>query len=1192
MYLKHLEMKGFKSFAKGIEIDFRPGINVIVGPNGCGKSNIADAIRWVLGEANVRNLRGQRGEDVIFTGTDKKKPLGMAWVSMTVDNQDRVISNDYSEISVARRIYRNGESEFLLNMNQVRLKDIHSLFAGTGLGKRGYSIIGQGELEQVLDAKPFERRLLMEEAAEISGFRYKKEEAENRMNSSALDLIRLEDIIGEVSQRVAELEIKGAQAQKYLELTEALGFRERKVMAFELMGLQREADVRQREVTELGQQLAVVRDLFHKEELAFQNLTSRQSKARDTIAFHREEKYKLTAVINRIEGEHRLAEERINNARERLDQMEKDISKHRELMQKIDSDLELSTHDLAAKETELKGKTEEAEKILTEIQATEVLENNDRVVLAKLEGREVDMIREESLLAEQAQRLEAELKKLREKLEQSQNESFYLMDKMKGERENLTALRNTIRNGQKSLDELMEKKRAVESKRELAQGSIKELIDKSNRARTELEEINRRILHLEENIRSHAGLSEGVRNLVTAVSKDNRLVPGLIGVVADLLEVPSGLETAVEAAVGGALENVVVQREEDASKAIALLKKKSWGRVTLLPLNILHPSGTERRQVEAILKVPGVVGLGVDLVGFDPEHRKAVEYVLGRILIVEDLQIGLKVFRQHLGLRIVTVEGDIINPAGAMTGGRNNRRGPTPLQMKVNYRESVSLATAVTAELETLISDLEMQKSILEELDADWNTVMLQVNEKTFQHELLVKEEARTVQFLDDSTRKIKAFNSEEDRLLKDIAGQEGDLERVAVGLKGMKEQLDNIRGDKHETEASINQNNRMLDLLRERHAHCCDLVDLRMRELEARRNNLNQQIAVKESYDRTLTEYESQIKKFDVMALVEQERIESLEEEKDETQQKLSDIKEIILDIEGSLNEGNRRHLEAQANVESLRGQIAALEGRITNGEMKKLRADMEEKNLQDQWTEKFGDEPFCDYLEEMDKRRQKIMRDEAVNIKESLGELGPVDLTSIDELSQTRERYDFLQEQMEDLQQAREALSSIIEETELIMNQRFQEFLRLANGSFNKTFNTIFEGGEAELLMENHENPLQAGVDIMVKMPGKRRQSLNLLSGGERALTCIAFIFSLLALKPTPFCLIDEIDAALDEANLGRFTGFLRKLAETIQFVVITHRQGTIEIGDNIYGVTMPEQGMSEVFSITPREAEELAG
>ena len=802
----------------------------------------------------------------------------------------------------------------------------------------------------------------------------------------------------------------------------------------------------------------------------------------------------------------------------------------------------------------------------------------------------IDLLSMESTYKNQVREKEEYLRKNRQKLELGKAEHQYRQQKIVTSQETLNALEHGLAEGEEALKGLNQEKARLEAERKGMARETIELEKKVVSLSTGVRELQQQVLTLENSIHSHAGISEGVRRLLSAVHNDRRLIPGFLGVMTDLIEVPSGLEVAVEAAAGRSLENVVVKNHDDAKAAIQLLKSRSWGRVTFLPLNMLRNQPVDRSQLESIKRFRGIrpgCGFGKVL----SRLPKAAEHMLGRVLIVDNLDTGLKVFKKSSRFRIVTVEGDIINPTGDMTGGKHQGR-TSPLQIKALYREKKKEKEVRDKELKKAAGTVEALSLKVKEMDTRLEQLQQRISERAFHQEIQSKERDRVLSELEQIEWEVSQFQAEEGLVVQEIATLETELSGIMNNLTNVQSQLTETVKSEEEERSNRDRLARQLDLLRERHTHCCDLVNLSRQELLGRRRGMEQLEAVKESYRATLEDYQEQVTRFTELIEAEGDRIRILQAEMESISQDLLETERLLADLVQSIEANQQQCEELQQAVASHRQQVVALEEKIKHLEIRKARTETEEKNGLLLWEERFAGESASDFWQGMDNRKQRKMREECEVIRQRIEELGPVDVTAIDELNEVNQRFEFLQGQLEDLHKARQSLTRIIEETEAIMNSRFQEFLVVANASFKRTFNGIFQGGEAELLPENHADTWQSGVDIIVKMPGKRRQSLNLLSGGERALTCIAFIFSLLVLNPTPFCLFDEIDSALDDANLGRFTSFLKRLADRMQFIVITHRQGTIEAADNIFGVTMPEQGLSEVYSLTSAEAGSLAG
>ncbi|MGE5397819.1 MAG: chromosome segregation protein SMC [Chitinophagales bacterium] len=1192
MYLRELELKGFKSFAGNTQIQFEPGLNVIVGPNGCGKSNIVDAIRWVLGESNVRNLRGQRGEDVIFTGTDRKKPLGFASVSMTIDNQDHSLKTDYDELTVGRKLFRNGESEFQINRHEVRLKDIHNLFSGTGLGKRGYSIIGQGELEQILNARPFERRLILEEAASLSTYRHKKEEAEAKLQATANDILRLKDIITELQNRLSELEVKAEKARKYLMISSELGRLERTVLSREIYLYNQEGVARREEMLRLTEETGSARKDIVSRETVMNQLEGTIRQIESEISELKEKRFALAGEINNQESETKLAEERLVNIGERLCQLELDIKNYSDMITKVSNDLTLSQNNYSVKEEEVSKKARE---VLTLSKEIDSLAGEIKLKEENLESIKtglIDLLNQQALIKNGIAEKEEKIRKTQEKLERRHNELAFRRERVAGMDETLAILKKDYMQIRDDLGVLQSEKERVDQLKTQAGNKLVAEEERSVTLEKHIRQIKNQVISLEEALKSHVGYSEGIKKLISYAESNRGLIPGLIGVLADLIDVPHGLEIAIEAALGRAMENIAVNSDKDAQKAINVLKDNGWGRATFLPLNMLRPLGVSQEQLRTIKNLKGVLGLASELIGFAPEHKKAVDYLLGRTVVVETLEVGLRLFKNTNSLRIVTRDGELINPGGAITGGRYEARTVTPIRRRNDYKIKQKELEQAIIQAQVINDIVDGIKEKCRTIDDELASLLNNINEKYFRQDMLAKEiekidreKKQTLQEIEEMVAEERIGYIEVDRFISEIEGSREQLNRLSESGEIISENLDK---EKEEYDQLLRRN----ELVAERLSYFEDAAKTGQRELEDYLQNVQRLQSVVNSYEKSLDECQEQKLRLEQNVVSENER-------RQRFRVSIVDIKRDLERVEGLLKvlEKKRTINTEQIAAEKeliipIREHATMLEEKVRNLEIKAVRAEIEEKNARQNWEAKFGSEDWQSSFVELEIREQREMKRRTEALKEKFEDLGPVDVNVIEELEEVKNRFEFLNGQLDDLLKARESLYQLIEETETMMNSRFKDFIQTASESFKNTFTGIFSGGDASLIIENQSDSWQAGVEILVKMPGKRRQPLNLLSGGERALTCIAFIFSLLLLKPVPFCLLDEIDAALDDVNLARFGSYLKKLGQTIQFIIITHRQGTIESGETIYGVTMPEQGISEVFSLTVKEAHSLAG
>ncbi len=1192
MYLKSLEIKGFKSFADNTEINLEPGINIIVGPNGCGKSNIVDAIRWVLGEANVRHLRGHKNEDVIFNGTDKKRALGMAQVAMTVDNSDGSLPLEYAEVTVSRKIFRSGESEFYLNKSRVRMKDIVSLYTDTGLGRRGYSIISQGELERVLNGQAFDRRLMLEEAAGTIKYRQQRDEVQQRLLASTQDLVRVGDILTELEIRKLELHSKAEKAAVYMAAWDEYQMLEKQVMASQIREIADNLLAKRGDMilkhNSLGEIIATLENL----NLSKQQLENSLEKKRVDLNQLKETKYEIEAGLNKMQSEMKLSQERIKNYRERITAAGNDSEKYTLMLENLEKDLQIKITDFNREKEQCQERRYEVEQLRQEI------------IKLELETVEQEKFFEQqrNLVFERANK-EAEIKNeiiaLDNKINRAQEKRERLLIRVE---ENEKKLRAT----EKSAADLNELRKQQFSHKEewerlvLDVGEQKsKYLDSQNLIEKEYTNISQDILKLEHRLmalrdlqKNYAGFSEGVRAILQFYDRGEPSLRGMKGLVANLIEIPPGMELAIDVALGKGMENIVMETAHSAQMAISFLKQKRLGRVTFLPLDVLRVQKLPGRQREEILAGEGVLGLASELLQYAPEYEKAIAYLLGRVLLVQDLDCGMRIFkRNQYPLRIVSLEGELINASGALTGGVYAQAKSSPLQRK---REQKNIGQQLESLHQSETQNREAAGILSGQIKAMDDKLVQAKNglaEVEFQLKMIREEEHRLQVTLESSSRDEEIYLSEVSQLEIIIKQSEEETLVLKDSYSSVREENNQVSNEIERIKAELEINRREYEVRKERFSSHQEQLIMKQKELENIEKNIGQFEQVKESYHQSRLEALALQQRLQNEVDLHDSRLGATAENVVEKQKELKITQESIAAI-------SNEEKELSTGLEGTRNKAQPLQQEIIDGqeqiramEMRVVRIETELEGLQGQWREKFNSENPENYGDILSSRQTREYRTRIDNLKEQIDLLGPVDIDAIKEYDVIRLRYEFLHQQSQDLSIAIVSLEKLLQETEKIMTKNFSQFMELANESFNRTFMEIFNGGDAGLMIESTHD-LAAGVEILVKMPGKRSQSLNLLSGGERALTCIAFIFSLLRLKSVPFCLLDEIDAALDETNLMRFADFLRGMSGDTQFIVITHRQGTIEAGGNIYGITMPQEGISSVLSIQCDEIQSLAG
>lgn len=1191
MYLKRMELKGFKSFADHTEILLQPGINIIVGPNGCGKSNVVDAIRWVMGEANVHTIRGQRNEDIIFSGTDQNRALGMASVEITLDNSDQLLDLDATEISLARKLFRSGESEYYLNRTRVRMKDIQALFRGTGVGKRGYSIVGQGELEQVLNGHPLDRRLYLEEAAGLTKHRQQREEVLRRIANTKADMTRVQDILSELVSRKEQVYAKAQKAEAYKKLSQEQDIMERTLLQYELQRM--EATLKQRldENKQLNDQQLLLQKQVDEAKSELERMAV-STQAKRTLAEQlREQRYGQETNIQAMHSQLQLSEERLKNARERIQVAVDDQLKYQQMGEGI-------SLDLARVREEFQQASEKHELQLKAFQELNVKE-----------GQLVDEITQ----------YEASLERLKTELFQARNEESITRNQIKDGEEKLTRFKEKCQRREIQKEELSLQRQRLGEELERSHHQLKEI--ESRVAQTNLEMTNwaekksgweaerktieaqlvdyqRQRIRIENEllaVRERQKAREGYANGVKLLMRDDHqaLFPGIIGVVGEMIEVPAGLEVAIETAAGRGLENIVVKEVSEARWAIDYLKKKQAGRVTFLPLDVLKAAPMEEKMIKTLQAHPGVLGLAARLVSCPSEYQPAVDYLLGRVLVVEDMDSGIGLLKKyHFPLRMVTLEGESFAAGGAVTGGFRGKRSEGLLQRRQTERS-----------LEQSLQKVELDlQSCQAEIDTI-NQKIMELQKTTEQLQASLTEDRIHIQMLQ---QQIKEYEQQHERLNDDRSVCEDEINQFYQQIKQLEKEILSLnqqievrekRGNQlsqelEQTRQSGDDSRREIEIHRARVASYREQLETKARESENLRRSMEQMEQIDSSYRQSAQDAHSLYERLAKEISQEEKRITQLEQLIVEGQGELQEIL-IQLQQEQQAEEEGRQSIDTKASsIEPVQQQLAQVQQQIHQNELLAARLETEHAGLLNRWTERFPGEDHNDELYHEIEGGVRRWRQRLSEIEAEMAQLEPVDLTAIEEYQQISQRHEFLSQQVEDLSEAEKSLGSLLKETENLMTKRFLQFLTAANQSFQETFVEIFNGGEAALVLENKDDRLDAGIDFAVKLPGKKVQSLNLLSGGERALTCIAFLFSLLRLKPTPFCLLDEIDASLDETNLGRYTQFIKSMAERMQFVVITHRQATIECGNHLYGVTMPEKGISKIFTLELSQAETLAG
>ncbi|MCC8024627.1 MAG: chromosome segregation protein SMC [Clostridium sp.] len=1177
MYLKSIEIQGFKSFANKIVFEFHTGITGIVGPNGSGKSNVADAVRWVLGEQRIKQLRGASMQDVIFAGTEMRKPQGFAYVAITLDNSDHQLAIDYDQVTVSRRLYRSGESEYMINGSICRLKDINELFYDTGIGKEGYSIIGQGQIDKILSGKPEERRELFDEAAGIVKFKRRKNIAQKKLEDEQANLVRVGDILSELEKQVGPLERQSRAAREYLQLKEELKTCDANLFLMETEGISRQLEevCKKKELLsgDMEETKAGAEGCKARQETLETELLELESRINED----RNELNQGTVLQGNLEGRINVLNEQIHteeineeHLKNRRGVITEELKSRREQLLSYDEDLE----EAAAQVKDALESQEEAQELLSA--QDELIHRLDTDIETAKSGI-IQALNERASLTARQQRYETML----EQANLRRSEVSQKLLKFKSD--------------ESVQDELIEKEKAVlaevRENLEDRQFEAQAAEDGLNTAEQEARRLNRNLndtqqeYHMAytklESLKNLAERYDGYGNSIRRVMEVRDRVRGIHGVVADLITTRQKYETAIETALGGSIQNIVTDSEATAKQLIEHLKKNKYGRATFLPLTSIN--GNQNFSRPEALKEKGVLGLASDLVQVDPRYQGLAKYLLGRVVVADTIDNAIALARKYkYGLRIVTLEGELLSAGGSMTGGAfknssnllGRRREIEELEEKCG--KALVLVEQIQKELSLQEALAEERKAELEQLKADIQALVLRENNI-----------GMNISQLEDKKKEIAESSG-------DLVREHGQLEEQ---VKEITESRNNLDADTKSLELrneqagrEIEENTSLLETARQvRETYAADLSKARMETANLRQK----QDFIKENADRVRSEIEKLNEEFG-----------SLEEGTGSSQQiiegKLREIEELREQIAGGeirmkeLGEIIAGQLSRKEELTGRQKELFAkreeLTERLSELDKDMFRVQAQEEKLEER-LESFTAYMWAEY-EMTFSTAQELKREEyqslpqvkkqIEDLKNRIKGLGNINVNAIEDYKEVSERYEFLKTQYEDLIQAQTELEKIIGELDTGMRRQFQEKFGEIRAEFDKVFKELFGGGRGALELMEEEDILEAGIQIIAQPPGKKLQNMMQLSGGEKALTAISLLFAIQNLKPSPFCLLDEIEAALDDSNVDRFAGYLHKLIKNTQFIVITHRRGTMVSADRLYGITMQEKGVSTLVSV----------
>lgn len=1177
MYLKSIEVQGFKSFANKINFEFHQGITGIVGPNGSGKSNVADAVRWVLGEQRIKQLRGESMQDVIFSGTELRKPLGYAYVAITFDNADHKLAIAYDEVTVARRLYRSGESEYSINGTPCRLKDVNELFYDTGIGKEGYSIIGQGQIEKILSGKPEEKRELFDEAAGIVKFKKRKATAQKKLEDEKSNLIRVNDILSELEKQVGPLEKQSEKAKIYLRKKGEL--KELDVNMF-LLENKRISE----QLTEVDGKCAIAQEEYDHTVAQYDKVKAEYDSIQETIEeLEQEIEYTRNTLTNtsvmrgKLEGEMNVLKEQIKSAqgneqhfKARIETVMAQVSE-----KEIERDKLLTGKTvLDQKVAELEKERNEAKSSLFEVQArieelNSQIEENKNKIIQTLNERATIKSKMSSFdtMMEQLRIRKAELNSrlLRAKSDEAERDA-----EIKALQDEFQAINNQIIDTNKHLTEMDEKNSTFREQLSKKDDEIRELQGMYQRDKSKLDTIS----NLTERY-------EGYGNSIQKVMEQKEKNKGIVGVIADIIKVDKEYETAIETALGGNIQNIVTDDEETAKKMIGFLKQNRFGRATFLPLtSITNP---QKFKIPDVLKEKGVIGLADSLVRTDSKYANIAKAMLGRIAVVDHIDNAVKIAKKYdYGVRMVTLEGELLVPGGAISGGAfknssnllSRRREIEELEEKLKTAKAkIDAAKADIEEIKNernnLRKAIEDEKAVLQELFIRQNTARLNVvtaeerkNEAEQGFDALKNEQQEIEQ-------KVQEINAGKETIVKELKASEENERSIEQSIGIYQKELENYREEESNKTGMVGE----WDVAYEKLLQQQEFEQTNLERIEGELNRHREELAeVRTNLDASLEEMEER-----------KRNIEEIEKTISASHTTQSDAELSLKEKQQTKEELTQKQKNFFTTREEISERKNALDKEVyrLNSQREKLEESMETQ-VNYMWNEyeitlntavSMRNEEMTDIPE---------MRKKISSIKEEIKNLGDVNVNAIEDYKVLMERYTFLKNQHDDLIEAEKTLEGIIEELDTAMRKQFAEKFEEIKKEFDKVFKELFGGGKGTLELIEDEDILEAGIRIIAQPPGKKLQNMMQLSGGEKSFTAIALLFAIQNLKPSPFCLLDEIEAALDEQNVIRFAKYLNKLTKYTQFIVITHRRGTMEQADRLYGITMQEKGVSTLVSV----------
>lgn len=1179
MYLKRLELQGFKSFADKTILEFMPGITSVIGPNGSGKSNISDAIRWVLGEQSMKSLRGTKSEDIIFAGTQNRKSLGFAEASLVFDNTDGRLPIEYNEVTVTRKIYRTGDSGYFINKTPCRLKDVLELFMDTGIGKDGYSIIGQGKIDEILSNKSEDRRHIFEEAAGIVKYRVRKAESEKKLENTKLNLLRINDILSEIESTIEPLKNQSEKAKKFLDLREELKGIEIGLFLYnidtykeKLEQIKIDEDILKSHNKQAEEKMLQLNELKEKLKQEINSITEQIEQAQN-IGFE------SSKQIEQINSNINVTNERITNNKENYERYEKEIQENKDRIKELEEEkatkIEKKTNLFNNKEKfqkELEEKESTLEELTKKLSSKELEIEEKKAQVEKNIDQKYEKNSEVNTIEVNFENYEKREVTLRNEIQVTISE----LDSTRITKEEISKTFNEIEQNRNRIKKSLEE---IEEKRDSADKKIKQYISNINSYETEERIKSSRLKFLQETEKEKEGYARSVKALLLDCEKNVALSKGMNGVLSNLIKVEKQYETAIEMALGATVQNIVTDTEEDAKKLVEHLRTNNLGRATFLPITSVKGKKIEKVDSKGI---EGVIGVASDLVKTNSKYEDVICSLLGRTVIVDDMNNAIKLAKQNkYSFKIVTLKGDVINPSGGITGGSVNQKTVNILgrarEIEELQKELKKISEKIEKErlekeeyeksIENVLEEVEALEKSLQEIDIVYATdkqklVAVEENVEKLQVRLekLRNEQKEITENKEKMLKEKEEIKKQIETILEETNKLNAEIEQYAVLNKDNQKYIDDLNFDITNLKISVSsfdESETSIDEMVERINLDIENCNTGIKNKEEQMQNIKNDNA---NLEMSLQEYKEQIENIKQEVINSDEQIENLKNDRTLKNEKLS---------------------KSEVEILSVFNVIEDLKGQIVKVDVKKTKMEQDIEDIINKMWEEYEITPN-NAVEYSKPTNVSETTKKVNNLRNQIKNLGSINIDSIEEYKQTKERYDFMCEQRLDLEDGIAKLKKVINDMTLVMKEQFQEKFDIINNNFQEVFKELFGGGKAELILADKDNILECGIEIQVQPPGKKLQSMSLLSGGEKAFTAIALLFAILKINPAPFCVLDEIEAALDDVNVYRYADYLKKFTDATQFLVITHRKGTMEAADTVYGVTMQENGISKLLSM----------